>query len=155
MFWPGSLQQKDAILYASRPGLRLWKAAADGTVQATYIFRELIIEPNRGFHFLHDSIPSLAKNQRENQFGGLLVYESQYLVSFCGAGLYLVDPGTGSAVGYHTNLGHIVDVAVCGDEVFVLRKAPGRILIRLAQKPEAYKIPEGNFKIINYIHVHK
>lgn len=40
-FIPGLCKQSDLTLYASRPGLRLWKADAHGTVQATFILKDV------------------------------------------------------------------------------------------------------------------
>uniref|UniRef100_A0A2K5J448 Tectonin beta-propeller repeat containing 2 n=3 Tax=Colobinae TaxID=9569 RepID=A0A2K5J448_COLAP len=39
-FIPGLCKQSDLTLYASRPGLRLWKADVHGTVQATFILKD-------------------------------------------------------------------------------------------------------------------
>lgn len=40
-FIPGLCKQSDLTLYASRPGLRLWKADIRGTVQATFILKDV------------------------------------------------------------------------------------------------------------------
>lgn len=40
-FIPGLCKQSDLTLYASRPGLRLWKADIHGTVQATFILKDV------------------------------------------------------------------------------------------------------------------
>lgn len=40
-FIPGLRKQSDLTLYASRPGLRLWKADVQGTVQATFILKDV------------------------------------------------------------------------------------------------------------------
>lgn len=39
-FIPGLCKQSDLTLYASRPGLRLWRADVQGTVQATFILKD-------------------------------------------------------------------------------------------------------------------
>lgn len=40
-FIPGLCKQSDLTLYAARPGLRLWKADVHGTVQATFILKDV------------------------------------------------------------------------------------------------------------------
>lgn len=53
--------------------------------------------------------------------------------------LFVVDPGLGTFVGYNCQMGHVVDVAVCGDEIYVLRRdAELRKIIRIAQTPDQY-----------------
>ena len=54
-------------------------------------------------------------------------------MTFNDSALYVIDPGLGNFVGYHGNLGNIVDVAVCSDEIFVLRSDGARKVIRIAQ----------------------
>ena len=40
-FIPGLCKQTDLTLFAARPGLRLWKSDVHGTVQATFILKDL------------------------------------------------------------------------------------------------------------------
>lgn len=40
-FIPGLCKQSDLTLFASRPGLRLWKSDVHGTVQATFILKDV------------------------------------------------------------------------------------------------------------------
>ena len=52
--------------------------------------------------------------------------------------LFVLDPGLGSVIGFHANLGCIVSVAVVDDEIFVLRSNGARKILRLAQSPDKY-----------------
>lgn len=40
-FIPGLCKQSDLTLFAARPGLRLWKSDVHGTVQATFILKDV------------------------------------------------------------------------------------------------------------------
>lgn len=144
MFVPGVAQSKDAVLFAARPGLRLWKAGIDGVVQATYIFRDLLKSSTSGLTFIHDTTLGIVQRpEQEMQFGPLHIYEDTNIVTFLGSALFVIDPGLGAFIGYHGNLGTILDVSVCGDEIFVLRRVAGRVLLRLARSREAPHIPQG------------
>ena len=144
-FLLGSHQAKDAILFAARPGLRVWKVCGvTGVVQSTYIFRDLMTEPSQGIELLPDTMTdSSLDSVTDRQFGHLLLFNDTHLVTYRGTRLCVIDPGLGQFVGYHGNLGYILCVAVCKDEIFVLRKMEsGRRLLRLGYFPQ---IEEGKF----------
>ena len=50
----------------------------------------------------------------------------------------MLDPGLGTVIGFHRNLGPIVSVTVVNDEIFVLRNSGARKILRLAQTPDKY-----------------
>jgi len=136
-FIPGSVVPTDATLFASRPGLRLWKADANGTVAATLMFREQLSHFSENATLLRDSILERCASTRceDRQFGRLLVYGASCMLTYEGTCLYLLDYVQNAVVCHHGNVGPIVDVAVCEDEVYILRKFTHRPLIRLSQKP--------------------
>ena len=136
-FIPGSLQISDATLFASRPGLRLWKADTSGTVEATLMFRDQLTRFSENTTLLHDLIleNSASTRTEDRQFGRLLVYGASCLLTYHGSCLYLLDYSRNAAVCYHGNVGPVIDAAVCKDEVYVLRNLTHRPLIRLSQQP--------------------
>ena len=64
---------------------------------------------------------SLAQTEPK-QFGPLMVFSDNYLVSWQGPCMWVLDPNQGVVVGCHSNLGCIVGVAVSNEELFVLTK---------------------------------
>jgi len=135
-FVRGSLQISDACLFAARPGLRLWKADCGGTVQATLMFRDQLSLCEIST-LLHDLVLENSQSTRseDRQFGHLLLYGGSCLLTYQGTCLYLLDHVQNFVVCYHGNVGPVVDVAVCNDEVYVLRDLAHRPLIRLSQRP--------------------
>jgi len=137
VFVPGAPQISYARLFAARPGLRLWKADTSGTVEATLMFREKLTQSNDNATLLHDftleNSPSTRNEDR--QFGRLLLYGASCLVTYHGTCLYVLDYAQNAVLCYHGNVGPIRDVAVCNDEVYILRSFAHRPLIRLSQRP--------------------
>lgn len=153
VFMPGFLLAKDAIIYAARPGLRLWKARLDGAVEQTHLLQDDITGNSLNVHPLHEVTLEHVTNdfQRLHQFGLLYIFCRSYLLSFQGSSLYVIDPDRSKIVCYHSNLGEIVDVAVNKDEVFVLRKAEVDFLIRLSDQPSALDSPTVKGIFLKYI----
>lgn len=137
VFMPGFLLAKDAMIYAARPGLRLWKAKLDGAVEQTHLFQDNITGVSLNVHPLHEITSEKMTNdfQRLHQFGPLYMFCRSYLLSFLGSSLCVIDPDCSKIICYHSNLGEIIDVAINKDEVFVLRKAEVDFLIRLSDQP--------------------
>ena len=136
-FIPGPLPISDVTLFASRPGLRLWKASASGTVDATLMFRDQLTHFSDNTTLLHDMTlaRSVPTKSEDRQFGRLLLYGASCLLTCEGTCLYLLDYVQNAVVCYHGNIGPVIDVAVCKDEVYVLRNFTHRPLIRLSQQP--------------------
>ena len=57
------------------------------------------------------------------------------LVTYDNNAIYVLDPGLGTFVGYHTNVGPILDLVVSKDEIFILRKAVHGKIMRLSKRP--------------------
>ncbi|XP_070577021.1 tectonin beta-propeller repeat-containing protein 2-like isoform X2 [Ptychodera flava] len=128
----------DAMLYASRPGLRLWKANANGAVKKTYILKDIIKQCNYPLvDLLPDTTPADSKASNP-VFGYVLLYRDKYVLTWCNNLLYIVDPELQVIMGaIQGSAGQICDVATSEDEIFVLRSDPvERPVIRIASKPE-------------------
>ena len=138
----------EAVIYAARTGLRLWKADINGIVHMTLIFTnssdKLQLLSRNNSHMT----ASVAQTETENaavdlpaaQFGLLRVYCRGLLVSHTATNLLVVSPEDARQIVFmYTASGEaILDVAVNRDEIFVLLKPSGcdaKPLIRLAQRP--------------------
>ena len=144
-FMPGSLTPSEAVIYAARPGLRLWKADISGGVHTTLIFTDSSSKSqllSRSHHPTTDctETETVSGDFPAAQFGLLRAYCGGLLLSYSSAELLVVSPeDTKQMMFIYTDVGEgIVDVAVNRDEIFVLRKPSqqcSRPLIRLTQRP--------------------
>jgi len=149
-FMPGSVMSSEAILYAARPGLRLWKADINGIIDVTLIFTNS--SDNLQPSYRNNSSPltaSLPQTETETaavdfstaQFGLLQVYCGDLVVSHTATDLLVIsveDPRQIMFMYSANGEAAILDVAVNRDEIFVLRKPSSRDtrpLVRLAQRP--------------------
>ena len=64
-------------------------------------------------------------------FGPLAVFAGDFLLSWQGSCIWVLDPNLGVVVGCHSNFGSIVDVATCSNEMFVLSKSEGQYIRRI------------------------
>ncbi|XP_060037149.1 tectonin beta-propeller repeat-containing protein 2 [Erinaceus europaeus] len=136
-FIPGLCKQSDLTLYASRPGLRLWKADIHGTVQATFILKDVFAGGVKPFELY----PRLESSDR----GGCTLPEKHLgLVScFCQEGwvlswneysIYLLDTCNQATIAGLEGSGDIVSVSCTENEIFFLKG--DRNIIRISNRPE-------------------
>lgn len=111
--------------FAARPGLRLWKADICGTVQSTLIFSK----PT--FHVAADSkrsagsnSPSCSRSSDDVQFGLLRPFAGGLLFSYTDSVLLLANIEQNGRIIF-ARREPLEDLAVNGDEIFVLRKCGG------------------------------
>ncbi len=147
-FQSGLYRIQDAIVYASRPGLRIWKASTQGVVLATYMFKDLLNGSTPTIPLLKDSASKHPSGKiEEKNFGPLSVFDEDKLVTWHEGALYLINPNNGSFVGWKNNLGQILNVAVSKDEIFILRRGHARRVLRVSTKRD----PLNETGIINNI----
>ena len=140
------MRVEGAELFASRPGLRLWKASLQGVVSATYMFKDLLNEKTPLIPLLPDTM-SEGRTSRieEKNFGLVHVFSEDKLVTWQDCTLFVIDPEKGIILGWHGNLGNVREIAVAKDEIFVLRNSPGSIIFRLGLKRDAiYEVGKEN-----------
>ena len=167
-FMPGSVMLSEAVLYAARPGLRLWKADTNGIVHTTLIFAnsseqlQLLSRNNSSAvtaNFVETETKTAAVVFPTAQFGLLQVYCGGLLVSHTTTDLLVVSPDDAKQILFsHTASGEaILDVSVNRDEIFVLRKPSGcdtRPLIRLAQRPLCSQLLKSpSVAMLSLIHI--
>ena len=151
-FYPPARQAEDTgdlqvMAFVARPGLRLWTASIDGTVSATLMYKGLVNENPPEIKALcpvTDSFGKAAGNQLP-QFGRLLVYHGQFIVTWDKLRLWVLDTSPCSVVGYLDTHGPIVDVCTVGHEIFILRQSFERMVVRFSLIP---KIPNPLIKIL-------
>ena len=135
-FIPSICKPDDAQLYAARPGMRIWKAGMDGKVSNTFLFKELLSQnhPEIPILFYEGTIPIV---RSDYQFGPLFLLNEKYLVTCNETCLYVINPENNTVVGSQRKLGHVLDISVTKNEIFILRKNSNRNLIRIGFYPES------------------
>ncbi|XP_071785453.1 tectonin beta-propeller repeat-containing protein 2-like [Asterias amurensis] len=144
-FVPGLCAARDAILCATRPGLRLWRANTDGTVLETLKFKDLLV----GVHQTIMLLPSTRQQVQtatDQQFGPVLFFNESYILTWSHNLLVVLDmvgpSGARVVASSLGDLGSIISVATCGSEIYVLRRGLDRPLIRIATEPEVFPLKE-------------
>lgn len=123
------------MLYSSRPGYRIWKALVNGSVQHTYMFKELLSQPHSEFTLLPYNVTNISKSLNSNQFGPLLLFQGKHIVTWNELCIYVLNPENSSIVGTQKHCGFIKSVAVTDTEIFILRQGTDRNLIRISDQP--------------------
>ena len=66
----------ECVVFASRPKLRLWIASTDGSVSATYLFKDLLLEQHQNIDLLPDAECDVTDESLDDlQFGPLLLFK--------------------------------------------------------------------------------
>ncbi|GIX80938.1 hypothetical protein CEXT_335032 [Caerostris extrusa] len=107
------------MIFASRPGQRLWKSDKTGIIHETLIFKSSLSEP-------HPVIKLVDGNDENNccqdfQFGKLLRFNEKCILVSSDSEIVLIDFDQKSIVASSPKIIPIVDVAACNDEIFILR----------------------------------
>ncbi|XP_069494200.1 tectonin beta-propeller repeat-containing protein 2 isoform X2 [Ambystoma mexicanum] len=149
-FVPGLCRQSDLTLYASRPGLRVWKSDVRGCVQATFILKDLIVGEVKPFELYPRAEPpqtgrcSLA----ERHFGLLSpFYQEGWVLTWDEYSIYLFDTLNQAVIGGLEGFGDIVSVSCTDNEIFLLKG--DRDILRISNRPEglASKAHDGPSKL--------
>lgn len=129
---------QEPIIYASRPGLRLWQADKSGTVLKTLIFKEIVQSSNTHVTLLNPAPEALKKKRGEATFGVLRPFCDDLFVTFSEDVIHVINPITIAINSVVCDLRKITDVACTKDEIFVIEGE--RNIIRIAYHPEPYSI---------------
>ncbi|XP_012272328.1 WD repeat-containing protein CG11141 [Orussus abietinus] len=125
---------QETVIYASRPGLRLWEADKSGIVLKTLIFKDAIRCGYTEVELLNPTPESAKKNREEPTFGVMLPFCDDLLVTYSNDIIYVINPTTIAITSEIADLRHIIDVACTKDEIFILEGE--RNIIRIAYYPE-------------------
>ncbi|XP_073097910.1 tectonin beta-propeller repeat-containing protein 2 isoform X1 [Manis javanica] len=136
-FIPGLCKQSDLTLYAARPGLRLWKADIHGSVQATFILKDVFVGGIKPFELY----PRLESSDQE---GGSLpekqlglvscFFQEGWVLSWNEYSIYLLDTINQATIAGLEGSGDIVSVSCTENEIFFLKG--DRNIIRISSRPE-------------------
>ncbi|XP_054423717.1 tectonin beta-propeller repeat-containing protein 2 [Pteronotus mesoamericanus] len=136
-FIPGLCKQSDLTLYASRPGLRLWKADVHGAVQATFILKDTFAAGVKPFELY----PRLEPFDRgrvglpEKHLGLVsCFFQEGWVLSWNEYSIYLLDTINQATIAGLEGSGDIVSVSCTENEIFLLKG--DRNIIRISSRPE-------------------
>lgn len=125
---------QESVIYASRPGLRLWQADKMGTVLKTLIFKDAVRSGHTEVALLNPAPEGSRKNRGEPSFGIVLPFCDDLLVTYCDDVVYVVNPNTIAITSIVNDLRRVTDVACTKDEIFILEGE--RNILRIAYYPE-------------------
>ncbi|XP_077179849.1 tectonin beta-propeller repeat-containing protein 2 [Paroedura picta] len=136
-FIPGLCKQSDLTLFAARPGIRLWRSDVRGTVQATYILKDVFAAGMKPFELYPRMEPADKGSYSfpERQLGLLCCFfQEGWVLSWNEYSIYLLDTVNQALIGSLEGSGDIVSVSCTENEIFLLRG--DRDIIRLSSRPE-------------------
>ncbi|XP_051878203.1 tectonin beta-propeller repeat-containing protein 2 isoform X2 [Pristis pectinata] len=137
-FIPGLCKQTDVNLYASRPGLRLWKSDIQGAVQSTLILKGVFAGGVKPFElFPRASLTAKIKDVKTTERNlGLLkcCLHDGWVLSWNETSIYVIDAVNQALIGGLEGFSSIVSVSCTEDEIFML--TDDRDIIRISSKPE-------------------
>ncbi|XP_031213561.1 tectonin beta-propeller repeat-containing protein 2 isoform X3 [Mastomys coucha] len=136
-FIPGLCKQSDLTLYAARPGLRLWKADVHGTVQATFILKDVFaggVPPFELYPRLEPSDGGSCSSPEKHLGLVSCFFREGWVLSWNEYSIYLLDTVNQATVAGLEGLGDIVSVSCTENEIFFLKG--DRNIIRISSRPE-------------------
>ncbi|KAM4664262.1 tectonin beta-propeller repeat-containing protein 2 [Discoglossus pictus] len=136
-FRPGLCKQSDLTLFASRPGLRLWKADAYGAVQSTFLLKDVMSRPMETIE-LYPRVEMSNENKfvlSEKHLGLLSCFLHEgWVLSWDEYSIYVIDTINQALIGALESSGDIVAVSCTNNEIFLLKG--DREIIRISDMPE-------------------
>ncbi|XP_025052950.1 tectonin beta-propeller repeat-containing protein 2 isoform X3 [Alligator sinensis] len=149
-FIPGLCKQSDLTTFAARPGLRLWKSDVHGTVQATFILKELFaggIKPFELYPRLES--PDRASYSFPEKHLGLVscFFQEGWVLSWNEYSIYLLDTVNQALIGGLEGYGDIVSVSCTSNEIFLLKG--DRDIIRISSRPEGLASIDSSSKLLS------
>ncbi|XP_074069245.1 tectonin beta-propeller repeat-containing protein 2 isoform X3 [Macrotis lagotis] len=151
-FIPGLCKQSDLTLYASRPGLRLWKSDVHGTVQATFILKDVFAGGIKPFE-LYPRLEPADKGSctfSEKHLGLVsCFFQDGWVLSWNEYSIYLLDTVNQATIAGLEGSGDIVSVSCTENEIFLLKG--DRNIIRISSRPEGLgSIGRDGMEILGY-----
>ncbi|XP_004645455.1 tectonin beta-propeller repeat-containing protein 2 [Octodon degus] len=136
-FIPGLCKQSDLTLYAARPGLRLWKADVRGSVQATFILKDVFAGGVTPFELYPrvDPTDRGGCGSPEKHLGLVsCFFREGWVLSWNEYSIYLLDTVSQATIAGLEGSGDIVSVSCTENEIFFLKG--DRNIIRISSRPE-------------------
>lgn len=114
--WSPPAPLASSVLYAARPGMRVWSSNNEGEVQQTHIIKDL---PDDGQIHLLEPLSEKPRKGEYYSFGILSTIKS-YLVAYNPHWLLIADLEHSKICNYSGQLGRIIDIAVSEQEIYIL-----------------------------------
>ncbi|XP_048830878.1 tectonin beta-propeller repeat-containing protein 2 [Brienomyrus brachyistius] len=134
-FHPALCKQSDILVYATRPGLRLWRADIQGSVQDTYLLKELFAKELPYFELFPHSFPLGGQCLPERQLGLITCFmKEDWVLSWNEYSVFVFDSLNQVIIGGIESCGDIVSVSCTENEIFILKG--DRDIIRISNQPE-------------------
>ncbi|MFT7801798.1 tectonin beta-propeller repeat-containing protein 2 [Arapaima gigas] len=132
---PALCKQSDILVYAARPGLRLWRADIQGVVQDTHLLKELFAQEIPYFELFPHPGCTGGYRPPERQLGILRSFmKEDWVLSWNEYSVYLLDCLGQVIIGGLDSCGDIVSVSCTENEIFILKG--DRDIIRISNQPE-------------------
>lgn len=125
----------DISVFSCRSGLKLWKAALDGSVKFTLLFKEALSRCKYSVKLLKP-LESIEKPSKTCEFGKLFSWRDGLFVSYTKNNILIIDPTQVAVVSSLLNVKDIVCLCTTRTELFLV--AGHRELIRLGYTPDLY-----------------
>ncbi|KAM6359390.1 tectonin beta-propeller repeat-containing protein 2 isoform 2-T8 [Alca torda] len=149
-FIPGLCKQSDLTLFAARPGLRLWKSDVHGTVQATFILKDVFAGGIKTFE-LYPRLepPDRGSYSSPEKHLGIVscFFREGWVLTWNEYSIYLLDTVNQALIGGLEGYGDIVSVSCTNNEIFLLKG--DRDIIRISSRPEGLSSIDVNSKLPN------
>ncbi|KAL7861785.1 hypothetical protein SRHO_G00132260 [Serrasalmus rhombeus] len=134
-FQPGLCKQSDLLVYAARPGLRLWRTDVRGRVQETHVLKPLFNQDVPQFELFPRSGPTGAYRPAERQLGLVSCFLKEgWVLSWNEYSVYILDCTNQVIIGGLESCGDIVSVSCSENEIFILKG--DRDIMRISNCPE-------------------
>ncbi|CAN7999846.1 unnamed protein product [Ixodes hexagonus] len=133
-FAPQPFGERRATVWACRPKMRLWRGTPEGVVLETLLLRDSLQREPFTPQTLHLPKGSCLEKLPDAQFGPLKPYREGLLLTWSPEAFFVIDLKARAIAVVCPGFVNITDVAVWGDEVFVLQAK--RHIVRLAAHPE-------------------
>ncbi|RZC43344.1 WD repeat-containing protein, partial [Asbolus verrucosus] len=126
----------DAVLYCTRPGLRIWVADCEGNVNKTLLFKDLLRKECSEVPVINPISKNLKmlKPQKEPSFGVLLPFSDDLILTYNNDVIYILDPVKMTVISTMSHFRSVLWVATHKDEIFILEEE--RSVVRISYRPE-------------------
>lgn len=134
-FQPALCKQSDLVIYAARPGLRLWRTDVRGRVGETHVLKPLFNQDVPQFELFPRSGPTGGYRPSERQLGMVSCFLKEgWVLSWNEYSVYVVDCTNQVIIGGLESSGDIVSVSCTENEIFILKG--DRDILRISNCPE-------------------
>ncbi|XP_030629595.1 tectonin beta-propeller repeat-containing protein 2 [Chanos chanos] len=134
-FQPGLCKQSDLLVYAARPGLRLWRTDVRGRVEETHVLKPLFNQKVPQFELFPRPGPTGGYRPPDRQLGLVTCFLKEgWILSWNEYSVYIVDCTNQVIVGGLESSGDIVSVSCTDNEIFILKG--DRDIVRISNCPE-------------------